>query len=475
MIKSFTSRRTFLGAMAALGAGVPTLRTQAPLLASLAGLGALAQHQRASAAAGSYRALVCLFMAGGNDGHNWVVPTDPEGYAAYAAARGALAYPAEGLLPITCINQGSGRSFGMPQELAPLHNWYEQGRLALVANVGTLVRPISLSDYQSGTGVPPRLFSHSDQQTAWQSDLAGGGVSGWAGRMGDLLMASNQNPVFTAVSAAGNVVFLNGANVVQYQVGLDGPVAAKALGAKYLFGSSSAPEALRSSLADPGTNALQAEYVSVVQRALAAQSVLGAALQGSSVAAIPSVPLSMGSGPSTLDRQPLARQLRIVAQMIGAAQALGMRRQVFLVQASGFDTHANQLRDGPGLMQLVAQSTQYFLDAMTAMGQLDNVLLFSASDFGRTLVSNGSGCDHGWGSHHFVAGGGVRGRQMFGRFPVTALGTDTDVGSGRLLPTTSVTQLAAALGRWFGLSDSELVQVLPSLPHFSRLAPLALA
>jgi len=468
---SLASRRQFLRAAAGLTAAAATRllpRQGVPLAMSLAGLASLAQHQaHAADTSAGYRALVCLFMNGGNDSHNWVVPTDASSYAEYAAVRRELAWPQARLLPITSASQAAGRSFGMPEELSPLRDWYEAGQAAIIGNVGPLVRPITKAEYLAGTDLPAKLYSHNDQQSTWQSLSPEGARSGWGGRMGDILMSANQQPVFTAVSASGNAVFLSGGSVVQYQVGVEGPVSVQALGATGVLGSTTAPAALRRLLANSGGTALQAEYVRVMQRAIGSDGVLQGALKTVTVPAIPSTAIALGAGASTLDKQGLAKQLRMVAQMIGAGQALGMRRQVFMVQMGGFDTHNYQMRDQPGLMATVAQSTNYFLAALGTMGLLNNVTLFSASDFGRTLTSNGDGSDHGWGGHHFVAGGAVKGRNIYGRVPVTALGTADDVGSGRLLPSTSVTELAATLGGWMGLSASELAYVLPNLTNFS--------
>ncbi len=207
-----------------------------------------------------------------------------------------------------------------------------------------------------------------------------------------------------------------------------------------------------------------------MQRSITANATLQTALASANVPAIPATVISP-DGTATLDKDSLAKQLRIVAQMIAAGQTLGMKRQVFMVSIGGFDTHANQMRDQPVLMARVAQSVDYFLASLNTMGLLNNVTLFSASDFGRTLSSNGAGSDHGWGSHHFIAGGGVKGATIHGRFPVTALGTNDDVGSGRLLPGVSVTELAANLGGWLGLSRSELEMVLPDLPAFGSRLP----
>ncbi|MFM2056648.1 MAG: hypothetical protein RLY71_1033 [Pseudomonadota bacterium] len=451
------SRRHFLRTAASLATTLPGAR--APLALSLAGLGTLAADRAAAADTSGYRALVCLFMQGGSDMHNWVVPIDTSGYADYAKARADLAWPTTRLQAITSTRQASGRAFAMPQELAALRSRHEAGQAAVLANVGTLVRPISKAEFQAGgAGVPTRLFSHNDQQSTWQSLAPEGAPSGWGGRMGDLLMSANNQPIFTAVSASGNAVFLTGRSVTQYQVGADGPISVNALGKSWVLGSTTLSPLLQQALQSGGNNDFQTEYVRVVQRSLSTTNTLRSALAATSIGALP----------AALGGDALAKQLRIVAQMIAAGPGLGMKRQVFMVSLNGFDTHSYQMRDQPALMGRVAQSIDWFMTALGGIGMLNNATLFTASDFGRTLTSNGDGCDHGWGSHHFIAGGAVRGREIYGQFPVTALGTATDIGSGRLLPTTSVTEYAATLGRWMGLTDSELLTVLPNLGNFSN-------
>ncbi|MEX8494622.1 DUF1501 domain-containing protein [Sphaerotilus sp.] len=426
---------------------------------SLAGLGALAAERAVAADTSGYRALVCLFMTGGNDAHNWLVPTDTSNYASYAKVRAELAWPSAKLLPITCNSQGSGRAFGMPQELAPLRTWYESGRAAVLANVGTLVRPVTKAEYQAGSGsVPTKLYSHNDQQSTWQSLAPEGAPSGWGGRMGDLFMSANTQPIFTTVSASGNAVFLTGRSVFQYQVGADGPIGVNALSKSWLMGSTSAAPILRDVLLANGNNDFQTEHTRIMQRSIDTTTTLRTAIDASGIPALT----------TALTNDSLARQLRIVAQMIAAGPKMGLRRQVFMVSIGGFDSHSNQMRDQPVLMSRVANSVDWFLRSLEGVGMLNNATLFTASDFGRTLVSNGDGSDHGWGSHHFIAGGAVRGTSIYGSFPVTALGTATDVGSGRLLPTTSVTEYAATLGRWMGLTSSELTTVLPNLGNFSN-------
>lgn len=469
-IRTGASRRSFLRAVSGLAASAAIPYRGIPLATGLAGMAALASQSSEAATTSGYKALVCLYMNGGSDSHNWIVPVDATGYAEYARARGELAWAQDRLQGITVTGQSSGRSFGMPTELAPLRTWYEAGQAAILANVGPLIRPITRAEYIAGISVPPKLFSHNDQASTWQSLAPEGAPSGWGGRMGDIFMAANAQPVFTAVSANGNAVFLSGSSVSQYQVGQEGPVSASGMTAGSVFGSSTAGAALQRAYAAASTDRLQMEYSRVMQRGLGANAALQSALSGVNVPAIPSTAIAqVNTASTTLDKLSLARQLRVVLQIIAANQALGMRRQVFMVQMSGFDTHANQMRDQPIQMAQVAQSINYFMTALNNLGLQNNVTLFTASDFGRTLLSNGDGSDHGWGGHHFVMGGAVRGGAMYGDFPITALGTAQDLGSGRLLPSLAVSQLAGGLAGWMGLNATEQLQVLPSLANFSSV------
>lgn len=457
-------------AMSGLAANAANIPRQGLLLGTqLAGLAAMAQQSsHAADLSGGYKALVCVFLNGGCDTHNWVVPIDADGYAAYSRVRPDLAWPLARLQAITTTGQAPGRQLAMPVELAPLARWHGAGKASILLNCGTLERPLTKAEYLAGAGLPRKLFSHNDQASMWQSLSPEGARSGWGGRMGDLLMAANANPVFTAVSATGNAAFLTGQSVTQFQVSANGLVTTSGINAPSIYGAARGSAALGRVLNPSTTDPLLAEYTRVLQRGLSANSLLQSALGGSSVPAIPTTPVALGGGTATLDTIGLAQQLRVVLQMIAANQTLGMRRQVFMVSMGGFDTHANQMRDQPGQMAQVASSIDYFLTSLQSLGLLNNVTLFTASDFGRTLVSNGDGSDHGWGSHHFVAGGAVRGGTTLGRFPDLSAGSSDDIGSGRLLPSISVSQLAASLGGWMGLSASEQVQVLPNLGNFGQ-------
>jgi uncharacterized protein (DUF1501 family) len=358
----------------------------------------------------------------------------------------------------------------MPAELAAAAQLVRQRTRRGAGQRGPAVAPTTRQQYQADSGLPAKLFSHNDQASTWQSLFPEGAPSGWGGRMGDILMSANPYPVFTAISATGNAVFLAGQSVTQYQVGGSGPVGVRGLANDWMFGSNTLQPCCGAAWCADTCNGdpFSTEYGAVMRRSIDTAASLQAALAQVNVPALPTTAVTLGAaGPVTLANDGLARQLRLVARLIGAGQALGMRRQVFMVSMGGFDTHATQMRDQPGHMARVSLSVDWFLNALQGLGLLNNVLLFTASDFGRTLLSNGDGSDHGWGSHHFVAGGAVRGRRHLRPLPVTTIGTADEVGSGRLLPSTSVTELAANLGGWMGLTRSEQELVLPGLGQFS--------
>ena len=439
-------RRQFLstaGALSVLGAG-------SPLALNLAGVGAAA----ALAAPADYRALVCVFLFGGNDQTNTVVPYDEAEYAVYRNARPGIARDRTDLVSLGPVAAQGGRSFALPKELAPLATLYAQGAAAIVANVGPLVVPTTKAEYRNAAvPLPPKLFSHNDQQSVWQSSDAEGGTVGWGGRFGDLLATANGSPTFTAVSVSGAAVFLAGQQILQYQVGSGGPVAISALTGNP-FGSPRAAATLRQLLTATYPHLFDNEYARVTARSIDAAAALSEALAGAPALTTPFP-----------DDNPLAQQLRMVARIISVRGALGARRQVFFVSQGGYDTHDNQLGTQPGLHAGLAAAIDSFYRATVELGVAGSVTTFTASDFGRTLSSNGDGSDHGWGAHHFVVGGAVR-SGIHGRFPVVALNTAEDVGSGRLLPTTAVVQYASTLARWFGVPDASLTDALPDIINF---------
>lgn len=462
------SRRRFLASMAG-AAGTRAL----PFAATLAAMG-----NAAAADGDDYKALICVFLTGGNDAYNTVLATDSVSWQQYERYRSggatSIALPppgaSGGVLPIAPSAPHTGRTFALHPNLGSVKSLFDAGRVGIVANVGTLVAPTTVGAYRSGTATLPReLFSHNDQQSVWQSSMPEGASYGWGGRMGDLLASGNSNNMFTCVSTAGNAVFVSGRNVSQYQVDAAGVKPVLSLDG-YLFGTTRHP--LRSIITNNGSsNVLEREYVAIVNKALQSQTFLGNAMAPSGGSGIPVPPTYIDPNTRRATVNPLAVQLQTVARVIAARGALGVRRQVFFVSLGGFDTHDNQRTRHADLMARLAHGMAYFDDIsanLMGVNMRDKITLFTASDFGRTLVTNGDGTDHGWGGHHFVMGGAVQGRNIYGSFPAVGLGHDSDVGRGALLPNQSVEQYGATLARWFGVPDAQLATVFPNLPNFAQ-------
>jgi uncharacterized protein (DUF1501 family) len=432
---------------------------------SMAGVAApwavnLAAMAEASAqAATDYKALVCVFLYGANDHHNTLVPFDAASHAEYLRVRGSLgtardALSATALVPRVALP--GGRQMALAPELAPLKPLFDGGQLALLLNVGTLIQPTSKAQYTAASvPLPPKLFSHNDQQSVWQSSLPEGSTSGWGGRMGDLFMAGNGNATFSCVNVSGNAVYLSGRDAVQYQVSSTGSVALRGVQAA-LFGSTACSDALRSLVTAQHSHLMRAEHTRVMRRAIDANAALTTALS-----AAPTL-----TTPFAADNS-LAQQLRMVARLISVRQALGAKRQVFFVSLGGFDLHDFLVAQHPGLLTQVGAAMRSFYDATVELGVANQVTSFSASDFGRTFSSNGDGSDHGWGSHHFLMGGAVAGGRFHGQLPSLELNGTDAVGQGRLLPSTSVDQLAATLSTWMGVSDSNLALVAPNIGNYT--------
>lgn len=448
------SRRAFLKQVSALSvAGVAV-----PWALNLA-----AMAEASAAGASDYKALVCVFLYGGNDYANTVVPYDSANYAAYQAFRPTFAHSRESLAGTvlrTAADPLDGAGFAHQYALAPtlgaLVPLFDAGKLAVLLNAGTLVQPTTKQQYTNkAVPLPPRLFSHNDQQSVWQSTLPEGATSGWGGRMGDLFQASNAHATFTCVNVAGNAVYLSGKTAVQYQVALNGAVPLAAV-KQPLFGSSTASAALRTLVTGPRQHMLENEYNRVSKRSIEASELLTSALS-----AIPALTTAFPLANS------LGDQLKMVARMIAAAPALGVKRQVFCVSLGNLDNHDSMLTIHPGQMTRLGEALAAFHAATVELNVAEQVTSFTASDFGRALLGNANGSDHGWGSMHFVLGGAVKGGRYYGTAPIVANNGPDDVGQGRLLPTMAVEQIAATLGSWLGVSDSELLSLLPNLTNYN--------
>ncbi len=500
------SRRVFLRQASAYGALVGS--AAAPMALNLSAMGAAA-----AATSGDYKAIVCLFLYGGNDSYNMVLPTDAASWGAYTTTRNqapdpisllapgtapnpaaAAGSPARlgGVLPIVPAN-AQGRSFALHPVMASLQSLFNTDkRLAVLPNVGPLLTPTTKAQYGLSTWPrPPRLFSHNDQQNTWQALGPEGNTLGWGGRMGDMLMGMNTRPVFTAISATGNAVWVAGSSVQQYQVSTTGAIPLGVNTAGAVYGSADVGAALqRLATTVRSSHPFDADVAAVARRSIDAEAVLRTAMRP------PSDPLfgtAPASGSYNANNDPklqylnplsgnmaanaLAQQFQVVARMIdaGLSGATGAQRQVFFVSLGGFDTHDGQNRTHADLYARVAQALSYFDTTLGGLNARSQVTTFTASDFGRTFTSNGDGTDHGWGSHHFVLGGAVKGGDLYGTFPVLGLKNAGDnnfnsspdqLTNGALLPATSVDQLGATLGRWFGLTDTQIADIFPNLANF---------
>jgi uncharacterized protein (DUF1501 family) len=409
-----------------------------------------------------YKALVCVFLLGGNDSFNTVVPRSTAHYGTYAASRGGLAVPVgqlHALNPLADGLPGDGADYGLHPAMSPLATLFNDGNAAIVGNVGTLLWPTTQQQYQQNlVPVPPQLFSHDDQKNIWQTSRADdANAAGWGGRVADLLHTGNPNQNLSMlISLADEALYQRGEVVNQYVMNPYGVEPIEYLQVWQNDAGVTAFNALNQSGSQ--ANVFERGHARAVNSAIANYGIIGNALT------------AVGGVTTTFPSSTLGRQLQMVARLIKArAQStINMRRQIFYVQLGGFDTHGSQLTVHPDILGDLATSLKAFHDATVELGVADNVTAFTASDFGRTVSINGDGTDHGWGGHHFVVGGAVRGRRFYGRMPSLAQnGNPDDAGYGQLIPTTSVDQYSATLARWFGLSESGIDDVFPNLGRFA--------
>lgn len=422
-----------------------------------------------------YRAIVCVFLFGGMDCHDTVIPFDSSSYNQYASIRQPLFSEYNGmaggssraqsrLLALNPSNASAlgGRQFALPEALSPIHGLFNSGQAAIVGNVGPLIEPLTRVEWENDSArTPTRLFSHNDQQSTWMAAAPEGARFGWGGRLADMAIASgaNSSASFTAVSVAGNVVFLVGEQAAAFSLGLGGPAQMEAVNTNSLYNSQALPGMIANQIQDTAnlrTNLFERDVATINRQSIALNRDLEVALsaQAPFVTVFP-------------QNNFLAMQLQIVARMIAARSVLGLSRQVYFVSTGGYDTHSEQAGNLTQLHTTLAEALGAFYDATVELGVQNEVTTFTASDFGRTLAVNGDGTDHGWGAHHFVVGGSVNGNRILGEMPPAALDHSQDSGGGRLIPVVAVEQLAASLAAWFGLTASEIADALPNIANFS--------
>lgn len=468
---AYINRRRFLNSISALG-----------MASGVSAIGALGASKARAADISGYKALVMLFFKGGQDGADFLIPYDTASWNALRNIRQDLSadYDVDNpnsprnrnnLLPLTPDNGASlsGRQYAFPPELSPLDQFFADGDLAVIGNVGPLIEPVTRDQMDNDTAVlPARLFSHNDQQSTWMTFASEGARLGWGGRFADASSAGQSGAAvaFAAVSAGSNDPFLSGESVQPIQVSSSGAPQLNVMSRFKYLGNSANDQATDARLqqmllrSDYGFD----NYFLQDLAAMTAQST--ARIETLSDALDSAIPMA-----TTFPGDSLGKQLKAVADMINVQEVLGAPRQVFYVTIGGYDSHRDQAATLPGKHAVVAAALSAFREAMIEIGKWDDTLLVTASDFGRTYIDNGSGTDHGWGSYHVAMGGNVIGRNFYGGFP------EIDVESqrftptrGRLIPDLSVEQYAAPMGRWFGLTNDELNVALPGLGAFDANA-----
>jgi len=443
------SRRQFLGSLPCLAMGTTTLYSS---LINLRAMNSIMGST--STVGGEYKALVCLLMGGGNDSYNMLIPRGNAEYTEYAAVRSGLAIPQEDILPIN-PEVTDGREFGLHPSLTGLKDIFEQGNAAFISNVGTLVEPTTKPGVQSGTTqLPLGLLSHSDQVMHWQTAFPQDRSNiGWGGKMADILKSMNEDTgVSMNISLGGNNLFQRGDTVTEYAINADGGVAIAGWNEQIPF-LQMMQEDITDMMNKQYEDVFRDSYAGVLKRSVESNEVFNTAVEGVTI-----------NTPFSEDQ--LSQKMRMIAQSIGARAELGVKRQIFFVDIGGFDNHDELLNAHSGLMQRVDEALTSFYAATEELGVSDCVTTFTISDFARTLTSNGNGTDHAWGGNSIVMGGAVKGKNMYGDYPILSLGNDLEIGGGILIPTTSADMYFAEMALWFGISPNDLSQIFPNIGNF---------
>lgn len=431
------------------------------LTASTGLVAALGQFDLAEAAAqnADYKALVCIFLFGGSDGHNTVVPLATNEFNAYLNARGGLALTGNKLLPITTT---TGGQYALNYGLVELQTLFQQGKLAIVANTGMLNQPTTKQQYQqNAVPLPSQLFSHSDQIVQMQAGLAAN--TGWGGRICDLVQANNANSTFPAsLSFNGSALFCNGSAVSGTSLQPGNDLSQYAMSGGWPLAATDARATAQKQMALLNNSN---RLIAAADKTVSDTWTLNTLLKG----------IGDNGGLTTVfPSTQLGNQLKDIAKYISLRVQTGVGRQVFFCGLGGFDTHSAQDWNHWNLLQQVSQAMKAFYDATNEMGVANRVTTFTLSDFGRSLQPSGTGTDHGWGSHYFVMGGSVNGGELYGQFPLlnqndSAYNPDAFADTrGVLLPTTSLAQYGATLAKWFGAPTPQLTSVFPELANFGQ-------
>lgn len=453
--KGGMSRRKFLGTASCAAIGSTTF------LSSILNLGlanSLSGMSSPSITSGEdYKALVCILLAGGNDSFNMLVPRTGNHYTEYANTRSNLALPKGDLLPLQFTDH-NGKQFGVHPSMPEVQRLFNTNKLAFISNVGTLVEPTTKAQYRSGgVRLPVGLLSHADQIQQWQTSIPQTRSSkGWGGRMADILQAGNSNRnISMNISLSGTNIFQVGNSATEYAIRAS---AGGSVGIRVLEGKSPLDQALKS-----GAESLLAQRYQDVFKSTFREKITHSQANHEEFSA------AIGQAPALQTQfsdNPVSANLELIAKTIAVRKVLGVRRQTFFINFGGWDHHDSVLDNQTAMLAVVSKAMAEFQVALEELGLAEGVTTFTASDFGRTLTSNGNGSDHAWGGNVMVMGGSVKGGQIFGEYPSLALGGPDDVGGAILLPTLSTDEYFAELSKWLGVPNGDLSYVLPNIGHF---------
>jgi len=443
------SRRKFLGSLPCLALGTSTLYSS---LINLKAMNAIMGTSNTTG--GDYKALVCVMLSGGNDSYNMIIPRGNAEYNEYAAVRSNLAIPQDQILPID-PEVTDGRDFGLHPSMPAIRDLFEQGNLAFVNNVGTLIEPVSKSNYQNGNvKLPLGLLSHIDQAMHWQTAFPQDrSDKGWGGKIADILKSQNDdNGVSMNISLGGNNIYQRGESTTEYAINQDGGVS--------IFGWD-INEPFANLMQDDITDMMSQNYEDIFRDSY--KSTLKRSVDSNQIfnEAIANVAIT-----TPFSNTGLSQNMRMVAQSIAAREQLGARRQIYFVELGGFDNHDELINNQANLLQVLNNAFSEFYAATEELNIADCVTTFTISDFARTLTSNGNGTDHAWGGNALVMGGAVNGKKMYGDYPALNLGSSLEVGNGILIPTTSADSYFAELALWFGISPNDLSLIFPNIGNF---------
>jgi uncharacterized protein (DUF1501 family) len=450
------TRRKFFGQASCAAVGTSTLLSS---LVNLKGMAAAAIANSTSLVDPEFKALVCIFMSGGNDSYNMLMPRDASEYADYAATRSNIAIPLNEMLPIFPDAAG-GRLFGIHPSMARSQQLFNDGKMAFISNIGTLVEPITKDQYWNGVAnVPLGLYSHSDQGQQWMTGLPNGrSATGWGGKVADLINDMNNNPnISMNMSMNGTNIFQTGESTVEFTLDpYDGSSGIYGYGATEDWNvfDRMRTKALKSMIDYEYQNMFQKTYIDVIRRSRDGHEQFQEA--------IGNVPTFQ----TAFTDNYLSRSFQMAANTIAAHEDLGMKRQIIFIDMGGFDNHDEVLNAQSGLLSELDTALGEFQDALTEIGLANQVTTFSLSEFSRTLTSNGNGTDHAWGGNVMVLGGDVIGKRIFGDYPSLALESSVELGSGVILPQLSADQYFAELALWFGVNPSDLPLIFPTLTNF---------